>query len=259
MRGLLAAAVAVLVAGVVALALRGGAAPPLPAVPEPHPAPGPSASGPGALPAAAVEVQPVPPTPQGTPRDPRGVQVEAAVEASPPRGTTYEHYVNGAVVPADIRRSVGLTDADAALLQRATAAENEAIAAALRDFIATLPGFVHSADEVAHASALELMEWVAQHQPMHLAKASVEQLMDDTQFQRYQLGRAPWDEFFPRDGLVMRYVHVMHGVRRATLQRLTDGGMDRATLDRLRSRWLLDGHFRLAADRPFEFGNPPAE
>jgi len=214
------------------------------------------------IPAAPEPPAPEPLTPLNVPTRVRGAD-GAITTAAPPRTgkgrlPTFSHVVNGEPIPPQIQQETGLSDADAQVIERETRAENTAIQTALRAFIGTLPDFRHTPEEVANASALDLMTWVAQYQPMYLEMAEVLRVMDDDAFNRFTIERRPWDEFFPdADGLVRRYAATMHEVRRATIQRIQAAGVDAVALDKLRTRYLLDGHFRLEANTPFEFGRDP--
>ena len=167
---------------------------------------------------------------------------------------TFPHLVSGEPVPLDVRESAGLNARDAVTVEQELRAELEDIQRSLREFIGTLKDFRHSAEEVAAASALDLMTWVAQYQPMSMEMASVTQLFDENQQRRFVQERRPWTEFFKEGGLVMRFARVMHGVRVRTIARIEQAGVNATAFDGLRQRRLLDGHFRPGKDLPFDFG-----
>ncbi len=167
---------------------------------------------------------------------------------------TFHHCVNGRDVPEDIRASTNMTAAEAKVVANVLRDENVRVADALREFTKSLKDFLPTPEEVTAGDAYRLFQMVTAHQGLYLEMAPFFQNMDDDTQRRFYEERRPWTEFFDTDSTVIRLCKAVHAVRAASYQQMRDGGVDTDTLDRLRARYLLPGHFRYPGNNRFEFG-----
>jgi len=167
---------------------------------------------------------------------------------------TFQHIENGADVPENIRVETGMSADEEAALRAVLVDEDRRLATALRAFAATLEDFEPTADEVAGADTYRLFQMVTSHQGIFLEMAPFFQNMDDDVQRAFYEERRPWTDFFDEDSMVIRLCKTVHKVRAESYRKMAERGVDTDTLDKMRARYLLPGHFRYGGTNRFEFG-----
>lgn len=167
---------------------------------------------------------------------------------------TFTHLVSGRDVPDDIAAATNMSAAERIVVANAQRDEDRRIAGALREFAKTLHDFKPSADAQQVADGYTWLKTVTAHQELFLEMAPFFQNMDDDTQRRFVEERRPWTEFFQEDSLVIRLAKTMHRVRATTYAAMAKDGVDTDTLDKLRARYLLPGHFRYPGNDRFDFG-----
>lgn len=167
---------------------------------------------------------------------------------------TFTHLEIGRDVPDDIAAETNMSAAERTIVANELRDEDGRLAGALRGFATHLKDFKPTKDEQQVATGYKWMQMVTGHQELFLEMAPFFQNMDDDIQRRFYEERRPWTEFFKEDSLTIKLAKTVHAVRAETYRKMAAKGVDSDTLDKMRARYLLPGHFRYAGNDRFEFG-----